>query len=255
MKLYFQKIGSGEPFIILHGLFGSSDNWVSIGKHLAEHFSVYLIDMRNHGKSPHTDKFGYDNMALDVLEFLQDHNLKNVILLGHSMGGKIAMKFALEYPMRIKKLIIADIAPKKYKIIHQHIIEALLSINTTKISKREEAESQLSMKIKSLVLRKFLLKNLYRDGNNQYQWKINLKAICNNLDQLGEQVVFRNTYEKDTLFIKGEKSDYITSDDEKEILSLFPKSKFETIPGASHWLHAEKPELFIEEIFQFLKIK
>jgi len=254
MKLYSQKIGSGDPLIILHGLFGSSDNWPTIAKQLADTYTIHLLDSRNHGKSPHTNQFGYDNMAMDVREYIQDHNLKDIILMGHSMGGKVAMKIALEYPMRVKKLIVADIAPRKYSIIHNHIIDALISINPDNIDSREQADLQLSQTIKSPVLRKFLLKNLYRDEDNTFKWRINLKAICDNLESLGAQIISSQKYEEDVLFLKGELSDYITTEDEKEIYSLFPKAIIKSIPRATHWLHAENPELFFQEVCNFLEI-
>lgn len=254
MKLFSQKIGSGDPLVILHGLFGSSDNWLNIAKQLKDNFTIYLVDSRNHGKSPHTNEFGYDNMAMDVREYIQDHNLKNIILMGHSMGGKVAMKIALEYPMRVKKLIIADIAPRKYSIIHNHIIDALLSIKTDKLKSRNEADILLSRAIKSSILRKFLLKNLYRDENNIYRWRINLEAICSNLDSLGAQVKSNQKFKGDVLFLKGELSDYITSEDETEIVSLFPNAIIESIPRATHWLHAENPEGFLDKIKDFLEI-
>ncbi|MFC2088258.1 alpha/beta fold hydrolase [Calditrichota bacterium] len=253
MKLYSQKLGIGEPLIILHGLFGSSDNWLTIGKQLANHFTVYLIDLRNHGKSPHTNQFGYDNMALDVREFIQDHNLKSTILIGHSMGGKVAMKMALEYPMRINKLIVADIAPRKYDIIHEHIIEALLSIKVDELTNRKQADLLLAKTIENAILRKFLLKNLYRDNNSRFKWKINLKAICNYLDQLGDQIFSNNQFDQETLFIKGELSNYIIPSDKNEISSLFPKSEIKIVPNATHWLHAEQPEIFLKYISEFLR--
>ncbi len=255
MKLYSHKIGTGEPFLILHGLFGSSDNWLTIAKKLSEKYSIHLIDARNHGKSPHANEFGYDNMAMDVREYIQDHNLKKIILLGHSMGGKIAMKIALEYPLRIQKLIVADIAPKKYSIIHNNISDALLSIKTNLLISREQADNQLSQTIKSSLLRKFLLKNLYRDENNKYKWRLNLEAICDNLESLGAEVISSQKYDGDTLFIRGGLSDYITAEDEVEIHSLFPKALIQSIPRATHWLHAENPEDFLSEIQRFLNLK
>jgi len=255
MKLYSQKIGSGDPFIILHGLFGSSDNWLNIAKHLADNYTIHLLDSRNHGKSPHTNEFGYDNMAMDVREYIQDHNLKNLILMGHSMGGKVAMKIALEYPMRVNKLIVADIAPRKYSIIHDHIIEALRSINPNSLDSREQADSQLSKTIKNSILRKFLLKNLYREENNIYKWRINLEAICSNLESLGAQVTSNQQFEDNVLFLKGELSDYITAEDEAEIQSLFPRAIIKSIPRATHWLHAENPADFLIEIKRFLNLK
>ena len=252
MKLYSQKIGTGEPFIILHGLFGSSDNWLTIAKQLSENYSFHLIDARYHGKSPHPNEFGYENMAMDVREYIQDHNLKNIVLMGHSMGGKTAMKIALEYPMRVQKLIIADIAPRKYSIIHNHIIEALLSIKTDNLESREQADIQLYQSIKSSTLRKFLLKNLYREEKNIYHWHINLEAICSKLESLGAQVVSNQKFDKEVLFLRGELSDYITAEDEAEIHSLFPRAKIRSISQATHWLHAENADDFLIEIKRFL---
>ena len=254
MKLYSQKMGSGDPFIILHGLFGSSDNWLTIAKQLSDNFTIHLIDARNHGKSPHTDQFGYDNMARDVREYMEDHNLKDVILMGHSMGGKTAMKIALEYPMRVRKLIVADIAPRKYAIVHNSIVETLLSIKPVTLQSREEADKQLSQSISSSAVRKFLLKNLNRNKDNEFEWQINLTAICHNLDELGAEITSLNKYEKDVLFLKGELSDYITPDDESEIKSLFPKAQIISIPRSTHWLHAENPDTFLYEIIKFLQI-
>lgn len=254
MKLYSQKLGRGEPFVILHGLFGSSDNWLTIAKKLSDDFTIHLLDARNHGKSPHINEFGYDNMAMDVREYIQDHNLKNIILMGHSMGGKTAMKIALEYPMRVQKLIVADIAPKKYSIIHNNIIDALLSIKTSNLLSREQADNQLAQTIKSSSLRKFLLKNLYRDENNTYKWRINLKVICDNLESLGAGITSTNSFQNDVLFLKGELSDYISIEDEKEILSLFPNADIKSIPRATHWLHAENQDDFLSEIKTFLNL-
>lgn len=254
MKLYSQQLGDGEPLIILHGLFGSSDNWLTIGKQLAEHYTVYLLDLRNHGKSQHTNEFGYDNMALDVREFMQDHNLTSTVMIGHSMGGKVAMKTALEYPNRINKLIIVDIAPRKYDIIHNNIIESLLALKIVELTDRNHADRQLAKTIENPMLRKFLLKNLSRDKESGFKWQINLEAICKHLDQLGEQIFSNHQFNKATLFIKGELSDYIIPEDEKEISLLFPNSEIKTIPKATHWLHAEKPELFIKYLLDFLKV-
>jgi len=252
MKLYSQKLGKGDPLVILHGLFGSSDNWIPIGKKLAENFAVYLLDLRNHGKSPHIDNFGYDNMAMDVREYLEDHGLKKSILLGHSMGGKVAMKLALEYPNRLQKLIVADIAPRKYVIIHNNIVESLRLIKTEKLKSRSEADFVLANTIKSKTLRNFLLKNLYRDETGKFKWSINLEAICKNLDELGSEIAGANSYMGETLFIKGELSDYITERDKQDIETNFPNSEIVTIPGATHWLHAEQPELFFKAVSDFL---
>jgi pimeloyl-ACP methyl ester carboxylesterase len=165
------------------------------------------------------------------------------------------MKIALEYPMRVNKLIVADIAPRKYAIVHNKIVETLLSINPDTLQSREQADKQLSNSISSSAVRKFLLKNLNRKEENQFEWQINLKAICHNLDQLGEQITSSTTYEKDVLFLKGELSDYISPDDESEINSIFPKAVIVSIPRSTHWLHAENPDAFLNQLKLFLNLK
>lgn len=253
MKLYNRIIGDGEPLLIVHGLFGMSDNWINIAKQLADTHKCYLLDMRNHGRSPHTTDLKYDDMVEDIYEFLTDFGLKTVSLIGHSMGGLTAMKFAYEYPHRLDKLIIVDIAPKSYPVLHEDIIKGLCAIPVEKIKSRSEAEDILKKYVYSSRIRQFLLKNLYRKDNEMYAWRINLQAIKNHATDIGRGITGTFKYDKNTLFIRGEKSDYILEEDKERISLLFPKATILDIPGASHWVHAEAPGQFAKAIKSFLR--
>ena len=209
MKLYCRQIGEGKPLIILHGLFGMSDNWLTIAKQLADSYHCYILDMRNHGRSPHSPDLNYDDMVEDLFELLTDFGLRKVSLIGHSMGGIVAMKFAFEYPHRVEKLVIADIAPKSYPALHQNILRGLHSIPIDKINSREEANESLKEYISSGKIRQFLLKNLYRKEDNSYAWRINLEAIYNHSSDIGRGISTNQIYEGQILFLRGEKSDYI----------------------------------------------
>ncbi|RMG83613.1 MAG: alpha/beta fold hydrolase [Bacteroidetes bacterium] len=251
MKLNYKKLGSGEPLIILHGLMGMLDNWLTPAKKLAEHFEVFLVDQRNHGHSPHSEEFNYQVMMEDLLEFFDDVNLLEAHILGHSMGGKTAMKFAQNYPEYVTKLIVADIAPKKYPVHHQLILQGLRAIDLNKVSSRKEADEILSQYVPEFAVRQFLLKNLYWKEKNKLAWRFNLDAIEKNIELIGEEINDR-IFEKPALFLKGEKSDYITEEDYEMIKMLFPQSSIQVIPNAGHWLHAEQPELFIKAVIDFL---
>ena len=252
MKLYSHQIGNGAPLLILHGLFGMSDNWLTIGKQLAGSYHCYLLDMRNHGRSPKSPDLNYDDMVEDVYEFLTDFGLRTVSFIGHSMGGMVAMKFAFEYAHRIDKLIIVDIAPKSYPALHQNILTGLKSIPVDKIKSRKEADEILKSYVPSHHTRQFLLKNLYRRDNNSYSWRVNLDAIYNHASDIGRGISSESVFDKPTLFIRGEKSDYLLKEDEEKILSMFPKATFVEIKDASHWVHAEKPEEFLQVIKSYL---
>lgn len=259
MKLFYRKIGEGKPLIILHGLFGQSDNWNSIGKQLSElGYAVYLVDVRNHGQSPHSDSWNYQVMSDDVLELINDCGLsKNgeVILLGHSMGGKVAMQFAIDHQKLLDKLIIVDIAPKYYQPHHQNIIKGLLSVDLNQLKTRKEADAILSEYIQDIGTKQFLLKNLYRNDDtseNEYSWRFNLEVISSQIETIGESLSEGATSNTPTLFIKGSKSNYIHNDDLELIQKVFPKSILETIDDAGHWLHAEKPKAFLEAIIKFI---
>ena len=252
MKLFHKKYGTGDPILILHGLFGSSDNWHTIAKELAKTHTVYFLDMRNHGRSPHHNEMTYSAMVEDIYEFLTDFNLRKVTLIGHSMGGKTAMNFALEYPHRVNKLIVIDIAPKAYPILHDSIIESLVAIDINNLSSRKEADERLSKTLNRPELRQFLLKNLYRKGDDKYVWRINLPVIARNIQKLGEATQKDRNFDSPTLFIKGELSDYILPQDVDLIKDIFPEAKITTVPEGSHWIHAEKPNDLVELIQRFL---
>ena len=254
MKLYHRELGEGKPLIILHGLFGSSDNWMSIAKELEGHFKMYLVDQRNHGQSPHSDEFSYAAMAEDLNEFIEEHGIENPSILGHSMGGKTAMNFAINHTDKWDKLIVVDIAPRAYPVRHDTILEGLKSIDVENLKSRGEADKQLAEYVKDLGTRQFLLKNLARKSDGGFEWKINLSAIDKNIEAMGEGVEQRLAIEKDVLFIRGENSDYIQDKDNILIVQLFPNSEVKTVKGAGHWVHAEQPQVLLEMITDFLEV-
>lgn len=252
MKLNYKKLGnSGKPVIILHGLFGSLDNWLSFGKSLAEDHTVYLVDQRNHGKSPHSDTFTYEAMAEDLHEFIKDHAIDQPVLIGHSMGGKTIMKYAVNYTDTFEKLIVIDISPKAYPLHHQKILEGLNAVKTDELKSRQEADDMLKKYVDELGVRQFLLKNLDRTSDG-FKWKINLKGIEENIENVGEGLEERLYTATPALFIRGENSDYIRSEDSITIVSLFSNAEIETIQDAGHWIHAEQPEKLLEMIKTFI---
>lgn len=254
MKLAYREIGEGEPLIILHGLFGSSDNWLSIARELESRFKVYLVDQRNHGDSPHSDEFTYAAMAADIKEFVEEHALEKPVLMGHSMGGKTAMTFAVTYPELLKKLVVVDIAPRYYPVHHDRILEGLQSIDVDNLQSRREADKALAAYVPELGVRQFLLKNLGRSGKGGYEWKINLPVISGQIENVGEAIGEEGRFEKPVFFINGEKSGYINRErDEPLIQRIFPKAKIETIAGAGHWVHAEKPAAVVEKVRTFME--
>ena len=252
MKLYSRQLGKGTPLLILHGLFGISDNWLSIAKRLAHSHHCYILDMRNHGLSPHSPELIYDDMVEDIYEFLTDFRLRKVSILGHSMGGMTAMKFAFEYPHRLEKLIVVDIAPKIYPVIHQDIIRGLASIPIDTIKSRKQADNYLKEYVSSSKTRQFLLKNLQRLEDQSYTWRINLKAIQKHTSGIGQGISGNYFYDQPTLFIRGGDSNYILDEDIPRIRKIFSEVSIITIPGASHWVHTEKPEEFMAAVRAFL---
>lgn len=251
MKLHYKKMGSGEPLIVLHGLMGMLDNWQTPAKTFAEHFEVFLIDQRNHGHSPHSDDFSYQLMMEDLLEFVEDHDIHQAHFLGHSMGGKTVMKFAQNYPDYVDKLIVADIAPRAYEVHHQQILAGLLAVNLETTKSRKEAEQILSQYISEFGVKQFLLKNLYWKEKGKLAWRFNLETINKVIADIGEEINDA-MFEGETLFIRGEISNYITDSDFDMIHTYFPSAKVTTIKNAGHWVHAEQPELFINEVIDFL---
>lgn len=251
MKLFFKKLGEGKPLIVIHGLFGSSDNWLSISKKLAEKYTVYLPDMRNHGHSPHTEEHTYKLMVDDLHRFIQDNEIVSPSLIGHSMGGKIVMNFAIDYPQIPEKIVVVDIAPKMYQHENKQNIEALLSINLNKIKTRDDAEKILLDKIPERAVRLFLLKNLYRKDDMSFGWRLNLSALYNNIREI-EGYTTEASSGIEALFIQGELSKYIQDSDYPVIKKAFPNSKIVKINGAGHWTHAEKPNEVYDAIADFL---
>jgi pimeloyl-ACP methyl ester carboxylesterase len=252
MKLFFRKSGEGKPLIILHGLFGSSDNWFSLAKVFAEHFTVYLVDQRNHGQSPHSDEFNYQLLTEDLAEFIQEHNIDNPHIIGHSMGGKTAMNFAVKHPDQLDKLIIVDIAPRSYPVHHDHILEGLHDINLETLSSRTEADQLLSRQVPEPDVRQFLLKNLARNSESKFEWRVNIDAIAEHIEEIGAGMQYYGQFTGPTLFIKGVRSNYYAAGDEENILKLFPSAQFVTL-NTGHWVQAEDPEAFAETVFDFLK--
>jgi len=251
MKLHYKEIGSGSPLILLHGLFGSSDNLYSVAKELAKKYHVFVVDERNHGNSPWSDVMNYDVMADDIREFMEDHAIPNALIVGHSMGGKTAMKIAHKYPELVRKLVVSDISPRYYAPHHQSILAGLNNVSLDTIHSRTEADNQLAAHIKDLPTRQFLLKNLCRDENGQFKWKINLSVITQQIEFVGAGIKDSEIITTPALFIRGGNSDYIKDTDEPIIKKIFPNSSIKTIEGASHWIHAEKPAEFITMILDF----
>ena len=253
MELHYRSLGEGQPLLILHGIFGTSDNWQTFGKQLAEDYQVFLIDQRNHGLSPHSDDFNYPLMAEDLHEFIQQHQLENPIILGHSMGGKVAMFYAVAHPAEFDKLIVVDIAPKSYPVHHQHILDALGAVDLETVSNRSEVEDQMKPHLSDRGVRQFLMRNLKREDDNSFSWKLNLSSIRQNIKKVGVAVETSNPVEKPVLFIRGAKSNYIQPEDEPLIHEIFPQAQVITIEKAGHWVHAEQPEALYDEVMHFLQ--
>jgi esterase len=252
MLLNFRKLGSGPAILVLHGVFGSSDNWQSVGKELSDDFTVYLIDLRNHGNSPHGDVMNYDVMAEDLRDLAVAEDVQKFHLMGHSMGGKVAMNFASRFPNFLDKLVVVDIGPKYYAPHHQQIFRGFNAINLKTLNSRNEAEEVMSNEIPDFGVRQFILKNLKRTDEG-FTWKINLPVIEKNIERVGEAIGIDKPVQVPTLFIRGSKSNYIQEEDMKSINEMFPSAKLTTVEGAGHWVHAEKPKELLSVLFDFLK--
>lgn len=260
MTLFFRKYGSGKPLIILHGLFGQSDNWNSLAKRYSEEgLEVYTVDQRNHGLSFWSEEWNYSVMAKDLAELIDNEKISNPILLGHSMGGKTVMYFDLMYPQLAEKTIIADISPRTYKPHHTQVLEGLLSISLSQLQTRKEAEEKLIAFGLDAGTRQFLLKNLYRleeghpaFGRQIFSWRFNLEVISRQIQRVNEGVP-NGKSETPALFLRGAKSDYITEADHDLIQSIFPNATIDEISEAGHWLHAEKPQEFFQRTLDFIK--
>lgn len=252
--LHSTIIGSGKPLLVLHGVFGMSDNWNTFGKYFADYFEVHLIDLRNHGRSFHADDFNYELMVEDVYHYLQHHKLSDVCLLGHSMGGKVALFFAQKYPHLLAKLLVVDIAPKYYPIHHQQIIDALISVDFNIVKSRKQADEILSKTIKDEGVKQFLLKNLYWKSAHQLAFRFHLTSLAQNIDQFGKEVLLNHPIKIPTLFIKGDQSNYILETDFDYIKAHFLNVQIQIIKNAGHWVHAENPADFNQTVLNFLHL-
>jgi esterase len=265
MKLFFRKYGSGPPLVILHGLYGSSDNWATIAVKLSSHFTVIIPDLRNHGQSPHNQVHSYDSIAGDVNELVTDNIKGKFILAGHSMGGKAAMNFAMRWPEKLNGLVIIDVSPfgspdpqNPFFKEHKEILDSMLSLDPGAITSRSEIESILSKHIHSERTRSFIMKNLKRKAEGNFEWKLNAPALLSNLPLITDGV-----FKKDenifpvsgfpVVFISGENSNYINPVDFKSIQKIFPTAELITIKDAGHWIHAEKPDEISAVFIDLLK--
>lgn len=252
LKLAAKIKGTGEPLIILHGLFGSSDNLGRIASELAKDYRVHSLDLRNHGQSFHTEEMSYDLMAQDVIHYMDEESLERVNILGHSMGGKVAMTVALHYAKRVEKLIVADIAPITYTPHHHDIFKGLLSVDFEQDKTRSDIDKRLAQYVDTLGVRQFLMTNLEQSDQQGFRWKMNLSAIYKNYSKILEGLSHNLPYLGKVLFIGGGLSDYIKPAYKEQTLRLFPKTEMKIIPETSHWLHAEKPRVFIGICQRFL---
>ncbi len=263
MELFYRKDGTGSPLVLIHGLYGSSDNWINIGRRLAEKHTVYMIDQRNHGRSAFSDSHTFDDMRGDLVEFFEKHNIGKATLLGHSMGGKVAMWFAADYPEKVEKLVIADIAPKDYLLLkddsqfylHRNILLAMQEINFSKVKSRNDVDDFMAEKIDDARIRQFLLKNVARDHKTKlHKWRVNAAVLYDHLDEIVSGV--NRIWFEDripitsypVIFIRGLKSKYILPEDENLIREIYPDATIVDIANAGHWLHAEQPKKFMEAV-------
>jgi pimeloyl-ACP methyl ester carboxylesterase len=250
MHLYYQSQGQGQPLIIIHGLFGSSDNWRSMAKFFSKWFTVINVDLRNHGRSFHVDSQRFDDMANDIYQLCQQLGLSKVHLLGHSLGGKTAMKFTELYPDLVDKLIVVDVAPRQYQGEHTPMMDAMLALDFSNLSSRSDVDKALAEKIPDKAVRQFLMMNLMSE-NETFKWRINLPALKANYIQYMKPVCEEVTLEHHSLFIYGEQSDYVSALDRQDIETRFPNSRFQALP-TGHWVHAERPQQFKRCVEAFL---
>lgn len=269
LQLNFRSFGEGPALIILHGLYGSSDNWISIGRELASFFTVYIPDQRNHGSSPHTKEHNYKCLSEDILNFMQEHQIPSASFLGHSMGGKVAMLTALRKPEVVNKLIVVDISPRAYQTLSEHapqavdhlnILKSMQEVNFDEVENRMDVDMILASTIKSQRIRAFLLKNVKRTDKRKFGWKINLPVLLESLPHIMEGIIpesnqgISGSSNVPVLFLKGENSGYIPEEDFSLIKELFAHAQIVTIPNSGHWLHAEQTSLFLKNVRYFLEI-
>ncbi|MCP5162348.1 MAG: alpha/beta fold hydrolase [Hahellaceae bacterium] len=252
LKLHHKIQGKGEPIILVHGLFGSLENLGMIARLLAQHYEVHSLDMRNHGRSPHVPMMNYQLMANDIAHYMDEKGLAKAVLLGHSMGGKTVMQFALMYPERVERLVVADIAPVEYPPHHSEIFEGLRNLDLDVLTSRQQADEVLSRFVPEIAIRSFLLKNLVKAGADRFVWRMNLPVImqCYNEIMRGQQG--DKPFTGKVLFVIGGHSGYVQKSHQPQVLALFPAASVRVIPETGHWLHAEKPELFAKVVERFL---
>jgi len=268
MKLHFRKYGeSGPPLVIVHGLYGSGDNWVSIARDLSSGFEVYVVDQRNHGQSPHSATHDYPSMRDDLKMMMDAEAIEKAVLIGHSMGAKTIMYFAAAWPDRVQALVSVDMAPKAYHQLaleshsaadHGKMIDAMLALDLDSAESREDLDRALAASVGSERVRSFLLKNVRRNKSGIFSWRLNLPALKNNLDRILDGLDVESIEKEGgirgfpTLFVAGEKSDYIRPEDHQLIRAVFPGAQIVTIPGTGHWVHAEQPALLLKNLHYFL---
>ena len=255
MELFFRQYGHGKPLIILHGVLGISDNWVTFGHRMAKFgYAVIIPDQRNHGHSPHHHTFNYYALVDDLVELIEKLQIQNPVILGHSMGGKVAMRFTLEHTEIPERLIIVDTSLRTYTRFNYHraFIDAMLSIDFQKVKSRQEVEQLLGDKIHDERIKQFLLKNLFWKDKHHLGWRPNLKALWDNMEMMYDGVFYSSQFTGPVLFIKGGRSDYILDDDLPAIRKNFPNSDLLTIENGTHWVHADEPEQFFQAVSRFL---
>lgn len=254
MELAYQDIGEGEPIVILHGLFGAAKNWNSIAKQMARKYRILTVDLRNHGKSPWTETMSYVEMAQDLVAFLDQRGLDKATIVGHSMGGKVAMTTALKFADRVERLVVADMAPVKYKnMVFKTYVEKLQSIDLSKVSKRSDVDPLISDVVESPAVRAFLLGNL-ENTEDGLKWMVNLETLGREMDKIAGVPALRMDvkYSGQTLFVSGANSDYVQPSHHQLIKHLFPNVEFKVVEGAGHWVHAEKPHEFMAVLSDFV---
>ncbi len=255
MELFFRSYGSGPPIIILHGILGISDNWVTFGKKIADQgYQAIIPDQRNHGHSPHSPAFNYYALVDDLAEFIDSLGLENPILLGHSMGGKVVMRYTLENPEQVSKIILVDVSLRTYvtHTYHQQLIQSMMDIDLDKCESRQDVEKKLGESVHSNRIRQFLMKSLFWKEKNKLGWRLNLEPLYENLESMYDGVYFSTRFASPALFIRGGKSDYVSKDDYKAINTSFPQAEIRTIENGTHWVHADEPDEFYQMVDEFL---
>jgi pimeloyl-ACP methyl ester carboxylesterase len=251
MELFYREYGTGHPLLVLHGLFGSLDNWHTLSRSFAQFFRVIAVDQRNHGRSPHSNVMTYDSLAGDLLELLDRFHIESAFVLGHSMGGKSAMWFALSTPSRVDKLVVVDIGPQAYPPLHDEIFQALTGVDLVSCKSRQQVDENLALSIGDAAVRQFLMKNLSRNSDGELFWKANIEGLKKGYHEISRQIDSKRPFAKPALFVRSSRSGYISDSDTPGILKLFPKAEIATIE-AGHWIHADAPSQFFEIVSRFL---